>query len=77
MTRYDAVGTMERDSLGPTTPEMAAIMGSLGARDAVMLDDVSAQLLSRCRCGAAAMARHPQSAARADRPASRNGDRRE
>jgi hypothetical protein len=49
MTRYDAVGTMgEGIPLGPTTPEMAAIMGSLGARDAVMLDGgISAQLLLR------------------------------
>ena len=49
MTRYDAVGTVgEGIPLGPTTPEMAAIMGSLGARDAVMLDGgISAQLLLR------------------------------
>jgi len=49
MTRYDAMGTMgEGIPLGPTTPEMAAIMGSLGARDAVMLDGgISAQLLLR------------------------------
>jgi phosphodiester glycosidase len=49
MTRYDAVGSMgEGIPLGPTTPEMAAIMGSLGARDAVMLDGgISAQLLLR------------------------------
>lgn len=49
MTRYDAVGTMgEAIPLGPTTPEMAAIMGSLGAHDAVMLDGgISAQLLLR------------------------------
>ena len=49
MTRYDAVGAMgEGIPLGPTTPEMAAIMGSLGARDAVMLDGgISAQLLLR------------------------------
>ncbi len=34
--------------LGPTTPEMAAIMGALGATDAVMLDGgISAQLLLR------------------------------
>jgi hypothetical protein len=49
MTRFDAVGAMgEGIPLGPTTPEMAAIMGSLGARDAVMLDGgISAQLLLR------------------------------
>jgi exopolysaccharide biosynthesis protein len=34
--------------LGPTTPEMAAIMGALGACDAVMLDGgISSQLLLR------------------------------
>ena len=49
MTRYDAVGEMgEGIPLGPTTPEMAAIMGALGARDAVMLDGgISAQMLLR------------------------------
>jgi len=49
MTRFDAVGAVgEGIPLGPTTPEMAAIMGSLGARDAVMLDGgISAQLLLR------------------------------
>jgi exopolysaccharide biosynthesis protein len=49
MTRFGAVGSMgEGIPLGPTTPEMAAIMGSLGARDAVMLDGgISAQLLLR------------------------------
>jgi phosphodiester glycosidase len=49
MTRYDAVGEMgEGIPLGPTTPEMAAIMGALGATDAVMLDGgISAQMLLR------------------------------
>jgi hypothetical protein len=49
MTRYDAIGEVaEFVPLGPTTPEMAAIMGALGARDAVMLDGgISAQLLLR------------------------------
>jgi hypothetical protein len=49
MTRYDAVGEPGGGiPLGPTTPEMAAIMGSLGACDAVMLDGgISAQLLIR------------------------------
>lgn len=49
MTRYDAVGEMAGGiPFGPTTPEMAAIMGALGAADAVMLDGgISAQLLLR------------------------------
>ncbi len=53
MTRFDAVGDVGSSlPLGPTTPEMAAIMGALGARDAVMLDGgVSAQLLLRERAG--------------------------
>jgi hypothetical protein len=49
MTRFDAMGEAAgRVPLGPTTPEMAAIMGALGASDAVMLDGgISAQLLVR------------------------------
>lgn len=49
MTRFDAVGDGAGGfPLGPTTPEMAAIMGALGASDAVMLDGgISAQLLLR------------------------------
>ena len=49
LTRYDAVGAVAGGfPLGPTTPEMAAIMGALGATDAVMLDGgISAQLLLR------------------------------
>lgn len=49
MTRFDAMGGIAAGfPLGPTTPEMAAIMGALGARDAVMLDGgISAQLLLR------------------------------
>lgn len=49
LTRYDAVGAMAGGvPIGPTTPEMAAIMGALGATDAVMLDGgISAQLLLR------------------------------
>jgi exopolysaccharide biosynthesis protein len=49
MTRFDAIGEIaESFPLGPTTPEMAAIMGALGACDAVMLDGgISAQLLLR------------------------------
>lgn len=49
MTRYDAVGELAGGiPLGPTTPEMAAILGALGASDAVSLDGgISAQLLLR------------------------------
>jgi hypothetical protein len=51
MTRFDAVGELSQGfPLGPTTPEMAALMGALGASDAVMLDGgISAQLLLRDR----------------------------
>jgi Phosphodiester glycosidase len=49
MTRFDAFGPdLGSIPLGLTTPEMAAVMGALGARDAVMLDGgISAQLLVR------------------------------
>jgi exopolysaccharide biosynthesis protein len=49
LTRFDAIGEFTGSiPLGPTTPEMAAIMGALGTRDAVMLDGgISAQLLLR------------------------------
>ena len=49
MSRFDAIGEMAGlVPLGPTTPEMAAIMGALGAGDAVMLDGgISAQLMLR------------------------------
>jgi hypothetical protein len=49
MTRFDAIGGVAAQvPLGPTTPEMAAIMGALGARDAVALDGgISAQMLLR------------------------------
>jgi len=49
MTRFDALGAIASGiPLGPTTPEMAAIMGALGASDAVMLDGgISAQLAMR------------------------------
>jgi hypothetical protein len=49
MTRFDAVGEVgDFVPLGPTTPEMAAIMGALGAREAMMLDGgISAQLMLR------------------------------
>lgn len=54
MTRFDALGAAaDRVPIGPTTPEMAAIMGALGARDAVMLDGgISAQMVIRDRGGA-------------------------
>jgi hypothetical protein len=51
LTRFDAVGGPAGAALGavpfgPTVPEMAAVMGALGARDAVLLDGgISAQLL--------------------------------
>jgi hypothetical protein len=46
MTRFDVLGELGGGMpIGPTTPEMAAIMGALGASDAVMLDGgISAQL---------------------------------
>jgi hypothetical protein len=49
LTRFDAVGPWTSGlPMGPTTPEMAAIMGALGTTDAVMLDGgISAQLLLR------------------------------
>lgn len=49
MTRFAALGgPLERLPFGLTTPEMAAVMGALGARDAVMLDGgISAQMLVR------------------------------
>lgn len=49
MTRFDEFGpVLGAVPLGLTTPEMAAVMGALGARDAVMLDGgISAQMLLR------------------------------
>ena len=49
MTRFDVMGDVGGGlPLGPTTPEMAAIMGALGASDAMMLDGgISAQLQLR------------------------------
>src|SRR5690606_3824784 len=49
LTRFDAVGSaLDFIPLGLTTPEMAAVMGALGASDAVMLDGgISSQLLIR------------------------------
>ena len=55
MTRFDAIGgAFDRVPFGLTTPEMAAVMGALGAVDAVLLDGgISAQLLVRDEAGAA------------------------
>jgi hypothetical protein len=49
LTRFDALGeTAGAVPLGPTSPEMAAVMGALGAARAMMLDGgISAQLLLR------------------------------
>jgi exopolysaccharide biosynthesis protein len=49
LTRFDALGsTLGFIPFGLTVPEMAAVMGALGARDAVMLDGgISGQLLLR------------------------------
>ena len=49
LTRFDALGaTLGFVPFGLTVPEMAAVMGAVGARDAVMLDGgISGQLLLR------------------------------
>ena len=49
ITRFDgAGGVLDFLPFGLTTPEMAAVMGALGAREAVMLDGgISSQLLIR------------------------------
>ena len=49
ITRFDAFGqSLGFVPFGLTTPEMAAVMGALGARDAVALDGgISAQLALR------------------------------
>ena len=54
LTRFDALGsTLGFIPFGLTTPEMAAVMGALGARDAVMLDGgISAQARLRDASGA-------------------------
>jgi hypothetical protein len=54
LTRFDAFGaTLGFIPFGLTVPEMAAVMGALGARDAVMLDGgISGQLLLRDANGA-------------------------
>ena len=53
MTRFDEFGpALGAIPLGLTTPEMAAVMGELGSRDAVMLDGgISAQMMLRDRAG--------------------------
>lgn len=49
LTRYDGFGgNIERVPIGLTVPESVALMGALGARNAVMLDGgISAQMLVR------------------------------
>ena len=53
LTRFDALGgALDAAPFGLTTPEMAALMGALGARQAVALDGgISAQLLVRDPAG--------------------------
>jgi hypothetical protein len=55
LTRFDALsGVMDELPFGPTTPEMAALMGALGCRQAMLLDGgISGQLLLRPRNGEA------------------------
>ena len=54
LTRFDALGgALDFVPFGLTVPEMAAVMGALGARDAVLLDGgISAQMLVREAGGA-------------------------
>lgn len=49
LTRFDALdGALDYVPFGLTTPEMAAVMGALGCRDAVMLDGgISSQMMIR------------------------------
>ena len=49
LTRFDALGqAFGRIPLGLTVPEMAAVMGALGASSAVLLDGgISSQMLIR------------------------------
>jgi hypothetical protein len=51
LTRFDALGkALGRIPFGLTSPEMAAVMGALGCREAVLLDGgISGQLLLRDR----------------------------
>jgi exopolysaccharide biosynthesis protein len=55
LTRFDALGQkLGRIPFGLTTPEMAAVMGALGCRRALLLDGgISGQLLVRDSVGAA------------------------
>jgi exopolysaccharide biosynthesis protein len=55
LTRFDALGpALGRIPFGLTTPEMAAVMGSLGCRQALMLDGgISGQLMVRQSDGTA------------------------
>lgn len=55
LTRFDALGdALGMVPFGLTVPEMAALMGALGCRDAVLLDGgISAQLLVRDSAGIA------------------------
>ncbi len=54
MTRFEALGALSNLPFGLTTPEMAAVMGALGASRAVLLDGgISSQLLVRDTTGEA------------------------
>jgi uncharacterized protein YigE (DUF2233 family) len=54
LTRFDALGgALDRVPFGLTSPEMAAVMGALGCREALLLDGgISGQLLLRDADGA-------------------------
>ena len=56
LTRFEGLGgVLENLPFGLTTPEMAALMGALGSRTAVLLDGgISSQLLLRDSAGTAA-----------------------
>jgi exopolysaccharide biosynthesis protein len=57
LTRFDALGeSLGRIPFGLTTPEMAAVMGALGCRQALLLDGgISGQLLVRDSKGSVRM----------------------